>query len=71
VFDKFHRVRQGDRQTVGTGLGLSICRGIAEAHGGSIAARSPAEGRHGTAMTIRLPIEPQPALHSPESATAR
>jgi two-component system sensor histidine kinase KdpD len=70
VFDKFHRVRQGDRQTVGTGLGLSICRGIAEAHGGSITARSPIESGRGTAMAIRLPIEAQPALHSPEAAAA-
>jgi two-component system sensor histidine kinase KdpD len=70
VFDKFHRVRQGDRQTVGTGLGLSICRGIAEAHGGSITARSPIKGGRGTAMTIRLPVEAQPALHSPEAAAA-
>ena len=70
VFDKFHRVRQGDRQTVGTGLGLSICRGIAEAHGGSITARSPVEGDRGTALTIRLPVEAQPALHAPEAASA-
>jgi len=71
VFDKFHRVRRGDRQTVGTGLGLSICRGIAEAHGGSITARSPVEGGHGTAVAIHLPVEAQPALHSPEPAAAR
>jgi two-component system sensor histidine kinase KdpD len=70
VFDKFHRVRRGDRQTVGTGLGLSICRGIAEAHGGSITARSPVAGGRGTAMTIRLPVEAQPVLYSPEAAAA-
>jgi two-component system sensor histidine kinase KdpD len=60
VFDKFYRVSGGDRQTAGTGLGLSICRGIVEAHGGRIAARSPIAAGRGTAITIRLPIEDQP-----------
>jgi two-component system sensor histidine kinase KdpD len=70
VFDKFHRVRQADRQSVGTGLGLSICRGIAEAHGGRIDARSPVSDGRGTAMIIRLPIEAQPVLQSPEAAAS-
>lgn len=60
VFDKFYRLEGGDRQTAGTGLGLSICRGIVEAHGGHIAARSPVAGGHGTAIVIRLPIEDAP-----------
>ena len=33
IFDKFYRVRAGDRQRAGTGLGLAICRGFVEAHG--------------------------------------
>jgi two-component system sensor histidine kinase KdpD len=52
IFDKFYRVQRGDRHGAGTGLGLSICRGIVEAHGGQITARSPANGRrrlHGDA----------------------
>lgn len=60
VFDKFYRLGGGDRQAAGTGLGLSICRGIVEAHGGRIAARSPAADGHGTAIAIRLPIEAAP-----------
>ena len=35
IFEKFNRQKAGDRVT-GTGLGLSICKGIIEAHGGTI-----------------------------------
>ena len=56
IFDKFYRVRSGDRQRAGTGLGLAICRGFVEAQGGTIsAANRPA--RSGAVFTIRLPIE--------------
>ena len=61
VFDKFYRATGGDRQAAGTGLGLSICRGIVEAHGGTIAALSPRANGHGTMVEIRLPVEDQPA----------
>jgi two-component system sensor histidine kinase KdpD len=60
IFDKFYRVKRLDRQIAGTGLGLSICRGIVEAHGGRITARSPVDAGHGAAFTIRLPVERQP-----------
>jgi two-component system sensor histidine kinase KdpD len=68
VFDKFHRVRAGDRVVAGTGLGLSICRGIVEAHGGTIRARSPVTEGLGTEVEVRLPIEAQPA--TPMTAAA-
>jgi two-component system sensor histidine kinase KdpD len=61
IFDKFYRVRAGDRQVAGTGLGLSICRGIIEAHGGTVVAQSPASPTGGSRFVVRLPIEPQPA----------
>jgi two-component system sensor histidine kinase KdpD len=61
IFDKFYRVRRGDRQGAGTGLGLSICRGIVEAHGGRISARSPADGK-GTAFVVTFPIDKEPPL---------
>jgi two-component system, OmpR family, sensor histidine kinase KdpD len=61
IFDKFYRVRRGDRQGAGTGLGLSICRGIVEAHGGRISARSPANGQ-GTAFVMTFPIEKEPPM---------
>ena len=60
VFDKFYRVKSGDRVVAGTGLGLAICKGIIEAHDGTIEAmtRSPAPG---TRMRITLPAPPVPA----------
>jgi two-component system sensor histidine kinase KdpD len=61
IFDKFYRVRHGDRQGAGTGLGLSICRGIVEAHGGHITACNPANGK-GTAFVITFPIEKEPPM---------
>jgi two-component system, OmpR family, sensor histidine kinase KdpD len=51
IFDKFYRVQRPD-SVVGTGLGLAICKGIAEAHGGSITA----ENRQGGGTTIRLTL---------------
>jgi two-component system sensor histidine kinase KdpD len=59
IFDKFYRVQRGDRQGAGTGLGLSICRGILEAHGGRIFARSPGHGK-GTTFVLTFPIEKEP-----------
>lgn len=43
IFDKFYRVTEAERIT-GTGLGLSICKGIIQAHGGSIWAENQAGG---------------------------
>ena len=52
IFDKFYR--GSGRGTGGTGLGLSICRGLVEAHGGSIGVENvPGAGAR---FTIRLPI---------------
>jgi two-component system sensor histidine kinase KdpD len=54
VFDMFYRVDMGDAQKAGTGLGLAICRGIVEAHGGTIRAEPGMNGA-GTAIVIHLP----------------
>lgn len=56
VFDKFYRARARDRTVAGTGLGLAICKGIVEAHGGSVEALSEGLGR-GTTVRIRLPVK--------------
>lgn len=54
VFDKFYRVHRPGSVT-GTGLGLSICRGIVEAHGGTIHAENRPLG--GTRIVLCLPLK--------------
>ena len=53
VFDKFYRLHSS-KSTSGTGLGLSICKGIIEAHGGTITLDSSPE--HGNRFTFSLPV---------------
>jgi two-component system sensor histidine kinase KdpD len=60
VFDSFYRARREDRTVPGTGLGLAIARGLTEAMGGHITARSPRpdaprDGAPGTVIDIALP----------------
>jgi two-component system sensor histidine kinase KdpD len=55
IFEKFYRIRRGDRQRAGTGLGLAICRGFVEAMGGIIEAANRGD-RSGAVFTIMLPI---------------
>jgi two-component system, OmpR family, sensor histidine kinase KdpD len=52
IFDKFYRVTAADKVT-GTGLGLSICKGIVEAHGGTIWAENTSDG---LAFNFTLPL---------------
>jgi two-component system sensor histidine kinase KdpD len=54
IFDKFYRVQRPENVS-GTGLGLSISKGIVEAHGGQIYARTRDGG--GTVIIIELPLE--------------
>ncbi|NGO51660.1 sensor histidine kinase [Allomesorhizobium camelthorni] len=56
VFDMFYRVRAADGQRAGTGLGLAICKGIIDAHGGSIHAEPARTDGTGTRIEIRLPL---------------
>ncbi|GFO53093.1 two-component sensor histidine kinase [Geomonas sp. Red276] len=54
IFEKFYRVPYPEGAG-GTGLGLSICKGIVEAHGGSIRAQN--RGRGGLRVIVTLPLK--------------
>ncbi|MBE7213086.1 MAG: hypothetical protein INR65_18900, partial [Gluconacetobacter diazotrophicus] len=63
LFDSFFRITRGDRVVPGTGLGLAIARGLVEAMGGRIVARSPRpdvphDAAPGTLVTVTLPAAP-------------
>ena len=61
LFEKFYRVpREGEGSRRGMGIGLSVVKGLIEAMGGSVAARSGSWG--GLAVDLRLPVAPAPAL---------
>lgn len=51
IFEKFYRGHRSGAQ--GAGLGLAICRGIVEAHGGTISAENRADG--GALFRVILP----------------
>jgi signal transduction histidine kinase len=57
----FERFRQGESagagRCQGLGLGLSIVRHLVEAHGGTVEAESPGEGR-GATFRVHLPLAP-------------
>ena len=56
VFDRFRQADSSTRRRfAGLGLGLSIVKYIVEAHGGTVEANSPGEGK-GSTFTVRLPI---------------
>jgi CheY-like chemotaxis protein len=56
IFDRFRQADSSTRRRFGgLGLGLSIAKNIVEAHGGTIDAASPGEGK-GSTFTVRLPI---------------
>ncbi|MFO1247690.1 MAG: ATP-binding protein [Alphaproteobacteria bacterium] len=55
VFDKFYRVRAGDKKRAGTGLGLAIARGFMEAMGGTVTAANRSGGS-GAVFTLTLPV---------------
>jgi len=52
IFDPFFTTK---RELGGTGLGLALSQSIADAHGGTLTAASPAGG--GAEFTLRIPLE--------------
>jgi signal transduction histidine kinase len=54
VFDRF-RQAEGEKQRARTGLGLALVREMVQAHGGTVLAESPGEGR-GSQFTVSLPV---------------
>jgi signal transduction histidine kinase len=56
AFELFHRTPSAQASAhKGWGLGLTLVKGIAEAHGGTVRARSTRED--GTAFTVLLPVD--------------
>ena len=67
IFDRFYRVQSGrSSDSPGTGLGLAICKGIVEAHGGSIVAQSIAGGE--TTILFRIPLASWPPASDREES---
>jgi two-component system sensor histidine kinase KdpD len=70
IFDQFYRLKGGGRRPEGTGMGLAICRGIVEAHGGSLQVESTPGG--GATFVLTLPVSPRRApLEEEEEEVAR
>jgi len=61
IFEMFYSAARGDRDARGTGLGLSICRGMIEAHGGSVEALEGPQGM-GSTFRVSLPLVEPPAM---------
>jgi two-component system sensor histidine kinase KdpD len=66
IFDKFFRGRHPG--VPGAGLGLAICRGIVEAHGGTLVAANREGG--GALFRIELPVLGKPPAAPPEPEAA-
>jgi signal transduction histidine kinase/ActR/RegA family two-component response regulator len=72
IFDPFFQVQLSIKQRgSGLGLGLAICKGILEAHGGSLSAASSGLGK-GTTFRLRLTTvaKPDPGARAPGTDTA-
>ena len=58
IFERFYRAPPLRESAVpGVGIGLAVCRGLVEAHGGSLTAHSRTGG--GTVFRVLLPLPPE------------
>jgi two-component system, OmpR family, sensor histidine kinase KdpD len=62
VFDQFYRLKGGGKRPEGTGMGLAICRGIVQAHGGSLRVETTPGG--GATFVLTLPAMTREAAAS-------
>jgi two-component system sensor histidine kinase KdpD len=62
IFEKFFRGKRGG--VPGAGLGLAICRGVVDAHGGTLIAANRAGG--GAVFRVTLPLIGKPPSTPPE-----
>jgi two-component system sensor histidine kinase KdpD len=56
IFDQFYRLKGGGKRPEGTGMGLAICRGIVQAHGGTLRVETTPGG--GATFVLTLPAAP-------------
>lgn len=68
VFDMFFRGEINAARPAGTGLGLAICRGLVEAHGGSVRVEDGEE--KGARFVIRLPLPAAPEVDADSDEAA-
>jgi two-component system sensor histidine kinase KdpD len=59
VFDMFYVVSEGDQRKQSTGMGLAICRGMINAHGGTVRVMD-GTGHRGSRFVVELPVESPP-----------
>jgi two-component system sensor histidine kinase KdpD len=71
VFDQFYRLEGGGRRPEGTGMGLAICRGIVQAHGGSLRVGTTPGGGATLVLTLPMASDRGARLEPPGPPTAR
>jgi two-component system sensor histidine kinase KdpD len=60
VFDQFYRLKGGGKRPEGTGMGLAICRGIVQAHDGSLRVETTPGGGATFVLTLPAAAERRP-----------
>ena len=71
VFDQFYRLNGGGRRPEGTGMGLAICRGIVEAHGGTLRVETTPGGGASFVLTLPVSTRQAPAAEPAPAEVAR